>query len=194
MALHHYFKKLPDPNGPLSSTMAPEIIKAADKIVKQASEKGRTKHSREPYRQFTDIQKAQIAKYAVKHRNQAAIHRYSKEFCTEIKESTFSTWKSKYKKKINNLHKERRYGESGEIIVSDLTSMKRERPLLLGEELDRQVQSYVRATRDGKGAVTTAVVLAAGEAIVRHSKKNLPMKTEDPLNLLDIGLNQCLSG
>ena len=67
--------------------------------------------------------------------------------------------------------------------MSGLTSMKRGRPLLLGEELDRQVQSYVRATREGKGAVTTAVVLAAGEAIVRHSNKKLAHENGGPIEL-----------
>ena len=95
MALHRYFKissKFPDPNGPLANTVPPEVIRAANKIAEEANEKGGTKPSRGPYRQFTDIQKAQIAKYAVENGNQAAIRRYSKEFCTEIKESTLSTW------------------------------------------------------------------------------------------------------
>ena len=38
------------------------------------------------------------------------------------------------------------YDKSGEIVVSSLPSKKRWRPLLLGDELDKQVQSYVRAT------------------------------------------------
>ena len=77
--------------------------------------------------------------------------RYSKEFCTEIKESTLSTWKSKCLNEIKERHKERAYDKSGEIVVSSLPSKKRGRPLLLGDKLDKQVQSYVRATRDGKG-------------------------------------------
>ena len=38
------------------------------------------------------------------------------------------------------------YDKSGEIVVSSLPSKKRGRPLLLGDELDRQVQSYIHAT------------------------------------------------
>ena len=38
------------------------------------------------------------------------------------------------------------YDKSGEIVVSSLPSKKRGRPLLLGDELDKQVQSYVHAT------------------------------------------------
>ena len=54
MALHRYFKissKLP---GPLLNTVPPEVIKAANKIVKQASDKG-------------GILKAQQRKYSVSH-------------------------------------------------------------------------------------------------------------------------------
>ena len=47
------------------------------------------------------------------------------------------------------------FDKSGEIVVPSLPSNKCGRPLLLGEELDKQVQSYIRAMRDGKGAVTT---------------------------------------
>ena len=38
------------------------------------------------------------------------------------------------------------YDKSGEIVVSSQPSKKRGRPLLLKDELDKQVQSYVRAT------------------------------------------------
>ena len=69
--------------------------------------------------------------------------------------------------------------------MSSLPGKKRGRPLLLGDELDKQVQSYVRATRDGKGAVTTTVnvVLAAGKAIVQHHNKSLSNENGGPINL-----------
>ena len=69
-------------------------------------------------------------------------------------------------------------------MVSSLPSKKRGRSLLLGDELDKQVQSYVRATHDGKGAVTTTVVLAAGEAIVQHHNKSLSNENVGPINLI----------
>jgi len=97
MALHRYFKissKLPDPNGPLSETIPSEVIKEANRIVEESTQNGSTKRGREMYLKFTLIQQVQAAKYAIENGNQAAIHRYSKEFCAEIKESTLSTWKS----------------------------------------------------------------------------------------------------
>jgi len=75
MALHRYFKpkssKLPDPNGPLSKEIA---IREANKNVEQSIEaqNNSEKPSRGHYARFTPTQAAQIAKFAVEHRNQAA--------------------------------------------------------------------------------------------------------------------------
>ena len=52
-----------------------------------------------------------------------------------------------------------------------------------GEELDKQVQSYIQAMRDGKGAVTTFFVLAAGEVIVQHHNKKLAHDNGGPIIL-----------
>jgi len=188
MALHRYFKpissKLPDPNGPLSKEMPSAAIREANKSVEEATEMQKNKkRSREKYGRFTPTQAAQVAKYAVEHGNQAAICRYTKEFRVEIKDSTLSTWKSKYCDAIKDCQKEGKYTESGEIVVTSLPSKKRGRPLLVGDDLDKQVQSYVRATRDGKGAVTTAFVLAAGEAILNHCNKKLSHENGGPIKL-----------
>ena len=82
-------------------------------------------------------QVAQAAKFAVEHGNQAAICQYSEEFCMKIKDSTLSTWKSKYCAAIKDWQREGKYAESSEITVTSLPSKKRGRPLLLGNELDR---------------------------------------------------------
>ena len=57
----------------------------------------------------------------------------------------------------------------------------------MGDTLDAQVQSYVRATRSTGGMITTTVVLAAGEALVRTQQKNFRMRRgikhlKSPLN------------
>ena len=80
--------------------------------------------SREKYGRLTPTQAAQAAKLAVKHGNQAAIRRYSKEFRMEIKDSTLSTWKSKYCAAIKDCQREGKYAESGEITVTSLPSKK----------------------------------------------------------------------
>ena len=58
---------------------------------------------------FTPVQQAQVAKYAVEIGNKAAIHHYSKEFRSVIKECTISTWKSKYLEELRKCHKSGKY-------------------------------------------------------------------------------------
>ena len=45
------------------------------------------------------------------------------------------------------LSKSRKFTESGEIVVTSFPSLEQGRPLLVGDTLDTQVQSYVCATR-----------------------------------------------
>ena len=141
MSLHRYFKissKLPDPNGPLSKKVPLEAIKEANRSVEVATQdtssdaSGSSKEGRGTYMKFTPVQQAQVAKYAVENGNKVAIHHYSKEFCSDIKESTTSTWKSKYLEELRKRHKSRKYAELGEIVVSSLPSLKRGRPLYSG--------------------------------------------------------------
>ena len=69
---------------------------------------------------------------------------YSKKLEKPIKESSVRTWIIKYK---SEYQKKRKAGET-ELNITSLASAKRARPLMLGEELDGQVQSYIRALRD----------------------------------------------
>ena len=109
-----------------------------------------------------------MAKYAIDNGNKAAIEHYSCEFCVQLKESTLSTWRSEYYKELKRFSKNRQFTESGEIVVTTLPSLK-----LKGDTLDHQVQSYVRATWSTGGMVTTTMVLAAGEAIVKTCNRKL---------------------
>ena len=68
--------------------------------------------------------------------------------------------------------------------VKSLPQMKRGRPPLLGENLDRQVISYIKEVHEKKGIVTTAVTIASGEAMVNKVNKGL---------LKENGLNQYIN-
>ena len=57
--------------------------------------------------------------------------------------------------------------------VKELPCKKTGRPLLLGDELDKQVQEYVKYMRDRGTAVNTTVVMAAAEGIVKSKDANL---------------------
>ena len=100
MSLLNYFsrkrKSLPDPNGPLSSTVKPQAIVSANKKVSALLDSSSSKEdsfgsSRGPYMRFSPEQKAQVARYAVESGNKRAIIRYSKLWGVDLKESTVIT-------------------------------------------------------------------------------------------------------
>ena len=57
--------------------------------------------------------------------------------------------------------------------LSELPSKKMGRSLLIGEELDRQVQEYLRYLREQGLAVNSAIAIATGEGVVRSVDANL---------------------
>ena len=57
--------------------------------------------------------------------------------------------------------------------MPELLPMKRGRPLLIGDELDRQVREYILDTRRVGGDINTAVVIAGGTGIVMSQNLSL---------------------
>ena len=78
-----------------------------------------------------------------------------------MKETTVRRLKNLYHKKLLTEPL-----ESRDDIVPELVPIKRVRPLLIGEELDRQVREYVLDTRRCGGDINTAVVIAGGTGIL----------------------------
>ena len=101
--------------------------------------------------------------------NEAAVCRFSKELSFAIKESSIHLWKAKYQMEI--LQK-RKAGET-DLSMKRLPSKKRGWPLLLGEQLDVEVKSYISAVWAGGGVVTSAIVMPAATTIVRRHGRNL---------------------
>ena len=66
--------------------------------------------------------------------------------------------------------------ELGDDIVPELVPMKRGRPLLIGDELDRQVREYILDTRRVGGDINTAVVIAGGTGIMMSQKEPFTIK------------------
>ena len=58
-------------------------------------------------------------------------------------------------------------------VVQGLTTNKIGRPLLLGNDLDKQVREYVKYLRECVGVVNTAVVMTTAEGIVMNKNVNL---------------------
>ena len=90
MLVHRYFKPkmLPDPEGPLSEALPSASIKAANEAMlvalKLQEERPSNQRNRGHYIKLTRVQQAQIVKYTLSHGNQAAIHRYNKEYTRKL--------------------------------------------------------------------------------------------------------------
>ena len=54
---------------------------------------------------------------------------------------------------------------------------------MLGERLDSEVQSYIKALRDEGGVVTSPVVLAIATAVVESSDRTQLAKYGGPINI-----------
>ena len=185
-SLYRYFKpvakKLPDPDGPLSKSIPPSSIQAANDAYIEAS--GHSQSSkRGSYVRLTGVQQAEISKYALAYGNKAAISHYSKRFCVDIPKSSVSTWKAKYISELNRKRAIEDFEPSGEILIQSLPSKKRGRPLLLGSELDEQVKSYIKDVREKGGGIDTTVLIASAEAMVKKVDKNLLKDYGGPIDL-----------
>ena len=153
----------------------PATIRDANEAAKAAASKPFGKRGK--YAKFTPDQQAELARYATMHGNIAAQRHFSRKLNTDLKESTIRTWKTKYLAEVNLKKK------SGELDVSvtSLSSKKRGRPLMLGEKLDKEVQYYLKAVREGGGVITTAITMASATAIVRRADRNLLSENGGPI-------------
>ena len=97
-------------------------------------------------------------------------------------------WKAKYVSEMKRLLKNSGGSASrrGDVAVQSLPRLKRGRPLLLGEDLDCQVKSYIRAIREKQGIFNTAITVACGEAIVRKTDKTFLKENGGPIELTKV--------
>ncbi len=175
MALYKYFKKnsvLPNPDGPLSTRVPPSAIAEANKQVQPLIENdsaSKKSGKRGQYLVYTDEEKCKIGKRAAEMGVTSTLRFYQKEFADRpLKESTVRTWATKYK---IEMAQRSRFGK--EMEIAKLESAKRGPPLLLGKELDMQVQEYVKNLRDNGGVVNSAIVIAGAEGIIKSHDSNL---------------------
>lgn len=182
MALFKYFKRtddkassiLPDPQGSLSAIVPSSRMEAVNTMVRpvieeQIDDNCSKKSSRGKYEIFSPDKKAKIGKRAAEHGVLSTIRHFSKIYPDRaLNESTVRGWKNKYKNELWRLKK-----SGKEVVVRELVDRKRGRPLLLGNELDQQVQAYVHALRLNGEIVNTAIVIATGEGIIKDHDSNL---------------------
>ena len=76
-----------------------------------------------------------------------------------MRESTVRSISDAYKVE---LERERKQAENGDAVrLKSLPQKKRGRKVILGEDLDSKVQSYLYKVRDGGGVVSARIAIAA---------------------------------
>ena len=95
-------------------------------------------------------------------------------------------WKAKYVSELKCLVKSSSGNGSRHVAVISLPRLKRGRLLLLGENKDHQIKSYISAVCEKQGIINTAIIVACGEAIVKKVDKNLLRGNGGPIELAKV--------
>lgn len=162
---------LPSPHGALSTFVPPKSIALANEEV-NSELKRPLKRKPGEYNVYSEEEKAKIAQRATEMGVTSTIKHYNKGEFSErpLKESTARTWMNQYKKELAFRKYTFKNGNDPPMEVSKLVSRIRGRPLLFGEELDKQLQSYIKIYSEH---VNTHIVIATGKGIVRGYDSNL---------------------
>ena len=120
------------------------------------------------YQKYTAEDRALIGKKAATDGIASAMRYFSARGYASLKESSVCTWKQQYLKEISYL---KRQGK--DTCVKAIESKKRGRPLMLGEEVDKQVRTYLKAFRENGAVVNTAIAMACAEGVIKAHDSNL---------------------
>ena len=119
--------------------------------------------NRKSYFRWTDKDRHSIGKYASEHGNTAAARKFKSKF-SHLNESTVCSFKKKVEGEIKKTSKERREPKQQISKYSSSTG----RPLLL-EDLDRMVQSYLRALCNRRGVINTTIANTTANALIKRN-------------------------
>ena len=123
------------------------------------------------YLKISAKDKAVIGEYASKNGVAAAIRHFKKtERFLSLKETSVCGWRDAYCRELATQSRKR---SGSPISVVELPVKRRGRPLLLGEEMEREVQSFIKSSRELGIAVSTAVVMATARGVVISHDANL---------------------
>ena len=153
---------------------------------------------RGPYTYLTGAQRHKVGKRAAEHGTTNTIRYFTKKYpdLPELKETTVRRLKNLYKSNLLQpvQQKEPETDNSDEeedakvVILNEVEELPRKktgRPLLIGEELDAQVQQYVKASRKRGLPINTSVVVAAGLGVVTAHDANLLEENGGAIKLTD---------
>ena len=130
---------------------------------------------------YTAEQKAEIGKRAAENGVVSAIRYFSKNSkYPNLKESSVRDWRNAYTRELKMKCRE---SNESKPVVTELVQKKRGRPLLLGNELDEYVKTYLHFVREKGGVVNTAITIACAEGIIINHDSNLLTCNGGPISL-----------
>ena len=170
MSLHRYFKPasmLPTPN---QAQLAPNVLREVNQVVTEAlqrEEEGskKTGTKRKYTKSFMPEDRATIGKYAVENGNAATVKKFKATH--DIGESTVRFFKRRYLEEI----KKNKNPDTTD--VRSVPVLKRGRKVMLGEELDEKVKTYVQVLRSNGAPIGSSVVMAVGLGMIRAHDRTL---------------------
>ena len=96
-----------------------------------------------PHRYTPEI-RTQTGKYACQHDTRAASALFLRKLLTKVSQSSVQSFKAAYLEHLKQIGRDNLSDEE----VAYLPPNKRGRPFLLGEEIDKQLQLYMKKVRD----------------------------------------------
>ena len=105
--------------------------------------------------------RADIGRYACFHGLAAAARYFSRKLGHRVSETTVHLIKKAY---LEGKKEKRAAEDDGDVTV--LPPKKHGKPVLLGEDLDRKVQLYLKKVREGGGVVSARIAMAAARGIL----------------------------
>ena len=132
---------------------------------------------------FSPGDRAKIGQYASVHGPSSTIKQFQSEF-PGLRESTVRNFRNKYNTALKSRKRKLDFlNDDCDIAVDELIPAKRGRKALLGDELDSDVQTYIRTLRKSGAVINTAICIAVAEGIVNAHDKQLLTCNGGPITL-----------
>ena len=134
---------------------------------------------RGPYIKISPKDRAAIGQYAAQNGIAAAMHHFHQNGnFPDLKETSVRGWKDGY---LKELQVQERKCEP--ISISELPEKRRGRPLMLGKQLEKEVQSFIKAIQDSGGVVNTQIVIATTRGVIMSHDVNLLAENGGYMNI-----------
>ena len=128
----------------------------------------------------TPEMKAVVGKYASENGIMSAIRHFEKQLApNSLKERTIRGWRNLYQAEL----KMRVSRKEPDFDIKVIPEKKMWHPLLLGIDLDKEVQAYLRTICKAGCPIDTAVTLGAATGLVRRKDSNLLAANGGPIVL-----------